>query len=59
MTVGNIIVLCIVIAVIGGAIAILIRDHLSGRCSCGCDDCSGCSCGCGRLIIEDQDDKDQ
>ena len=56
MTLGNIIVLCIVIAVIGGAIAILIRDHRSGKCSCGCDECD---CGCGRVIIEDQDDKGQ
>lgn len=57
MTVGNIIVLGIVILVIAGAIAILIRDHRSGKCSCGCDDCSGCSCG--RVTIEEQDDKGQ
>ena len=56
MTLGNIIVLGIVIAVIGGAIAILIRDHRSGKCPCGCDECD---CGCGRVIIEDQDDKGQ
>lgn len=56
MTVGNFIALGIVILVIAGAIAILIRDHRSGKCSCGCDGCSGC---CGRVTIEEQDDKGQ
>ena len=57
MTAGNIIVLGVVILLIAGAIAILIRDHRSGKCSCGCDDCSDCCCRC--VTIEEQDEKGQ
>ncbi len=54
MTVGNLVVLGIVVAVIAIAILVLIRDHRSGKCSCGCDECSGCCSKC----IEVEDKKD-
>lgn len=47
MTVGSMIVLAIVVAAIGGAIASLIRSRRAGHCSCGCD---GCCKNCHRCI---------
>ncbi len=53
MPAGNLIVLGIVIAVIAMAVIVLIRDHRSGKCSCGCKDCCDC---CGKCIeVEDKE----
>ena len=45
MSTGDIIVLAVIALVIVSAVFIIVRDHLSGKCSCGCKDCSGC-CNC-------------
>ena len=52
MSTGDIIVLAVIALVIVAAIAIIVRDHLSGKCTCGCKDCSGC-CNC----VEIKDEK--
>ncbi|MBQ6547333.1 MAG: FeoB-associated Cys-rich membrane protein [Candidatus Methanomethylophilaceae archaeon] len=54
MTVGSMIVLGIVIAVLAGAVYILIRDHRSGKCSCGCE----CDFSCCGKCIEIEDEKE-
>ena len=55
MSTGDAIVLAILFIVIAGAIISLVRSHLSGRCSCGCDKCS-CDCGCSK-VVEVKDEK--
>ena len=54
MSTGDAIVLAVVIIAIAGAVFSLVRSHISGRCSCGCDQCSGC---CEKII--DVEDKKQ
>ena len=52
MSTGDAIVLAVVLIAIAGAVFSLVRSHISGRCSCGCDQCSGC---CGKVIdVEDK-----
>ena len=38
MSTGDAIVLAVVLLVIASAIISLVRSHISGRCSCGCDE---------------------
>ena len=53
MSTGDAIVLAVVIIAIAGAVFSLVRSHISGRCSCGCDQCSGC---CEKVIdIEEKE----
>ena len=49
MTVGSVIVLGIIAVAITLAVAILVHDHMAGRTSCGCSDCSGC-CNCRKTV---------
>ena len=53
MSSGDMIVLVVVIALIGGAILSIVKSHLKGRCSCGCSDCNRCD-RCSNVIdVED------
>ena len=46
MTIGDIIVIAVLLCVIGLIVRGMIRDKKQGKC-CGCSGCSGCSGGCG------------
>ena len=53
MSTGDMVVLAIVLLLVIGAICSLIRAHLLGKCSCGCENCSGC---CGKVLdIKDKE----
>ena len=46
MSTGDIIVLIAVAVVIIGAITVILHDFRSGKCTCGCKECSGCCNKC-------------
>ncbi len=51
MSTGDIIVLAVIALVIVAAVLIIVHDHRSGKCACGCKECGGC-CNC--VEIEDE-----
>ena len=53
MSPGDAIVLAVVLLLMSGAIISLVRSHLSGKCSCGCENCNGC----GSRILEIEDER--
>ena len=53
MSAGDIIVGVAVMVIVAMAVISLIHAHLSGKCSCGCENCGECC----RKTVEIQDDK--
>ncbi len=53
---GNLVVGAIIVLLIIGAVAVLVRNKLRGKSSCGCGGCSGCGC-CHTKTVEPTDDQ--
>lgn len=51
---GNIVVGSIIVLLVVGAVAVLVRNKLRGKSSCGCSGCSGCRC-CHTKTVESTD----
>ncbi|MGN0403679.1 MAG: FeoB-associated Cys-rich membrane protein, partial [Bariatricus sp.] len=47
MNIADLVVILVVVAIVGGAVAILRRNKKNGKSSCGCD-CGHCSQSCGK-----------